>query len=432
MTLYLACLYLIYKSTVRYKKSFALFLAVFCFLTRNVRVIFVPLSTVTILWFALLFFLKRKNYKQKIKSFPWKIPLLIWGVSLCVSSVFSISGFSSEITTLLGNLLKGIVLILILWCVTETKADFYRIYNYLSVVFFVSCVYGIIEYCLGNNPLQNYLALFSGTSNAVVWTYDDIYRGYRICSIFEHAMGAAVNWSMYAIFTFYLYIKRNRELKHKTLCIITAMLCLVCVFLTKCRAPLAFLVIFAIVILYQFRYRRFFEFLIMFSPLILAGGYFALAHSTALQSIIQIVFSGDNGQIGASSSVGLRYMQIETSFDLLKMSPLWGLGTNYKSVLPESLTYYILGGESLLISVPASYGILGLMANFVMIVFDVIFIPKKFKSREAIILGVAYWITRILTSVPGIMTYIYYLMMIFFIKVDGEWKQDEIVANTKI
>lgn len=423
MTLYLACLYLIYKSTIRYKKSFFLFLALFCFMTRNVRVIFIPLSTLVICWFTFLFCLRRRKYKKAIKEFPWKIPLLFWGISISISSIFSITGFASEFTTLFGNILKGIILILILWCSLEEKADFYKMYRYLSVVFIISAVYGIIEFFLQSNPLQNYLALFSGLADKTIWTYNDAYRGYRICSIFEHSMGAAVNWSMYAIFTLYLLIRRNNEFKHKSFNLITAFLCIICIFLTKCRTPLAFLAIFSMVLFLQFKYKRFLKIMIVLLPFAIIGGYYAYSHSTALQSLVQMVLFNDNGDLGASSSIGLRQVQIGTSFNLLKLSPLWGLGTHYSQVLPTQLTYYILGGESILISVPASYGILGLVAHFVCMLFDVVILPWKSKSKECFILGTSYWITSILTSIPGIMMFIYYLFMIYFIKIEGSWNE---------
>lgn len=423
MTLYAACLYLIYKSTKRYKNSILLFLAVFCFMNRNVRVVFIPLSTITISWFMFLFLLNKRKYKDRIDRFPWKVPMLLWTISITISSIFSITGFASEISTLLGNLLKQVGLILIIWCTIESKEDFYKVYRYLSIVFFISCIYGLLEYALQSNPLQTYLSMFSGISNKVVWTYDEAStRGYRICSIFEHAIGAAINWSMYAVFTIYLYIRRNTELKHKLFNMLTAFLCIVCTFLTKCRSPLLFLGIFTVAILIQFNRIKFWRLLIVLAPVVIIGGIIAYKQSTALQSVISIVFYGGTGEMGVdSSSLTLRSTQIATAFNLMKRSPIFGMGTHYQDVLPSSVTFFILGGESLLVSVPPAYGILGLIAYCIMIIFDCIIIPIRYRSIECNILGIAYWSTQFFSTIPGILIFIYYLFMIYFTKIDGEW-----------
>lgn len=423
MTLYAACLYLIYKSTKNYKKSIFMFLAVFCFMTRNVRVVFIPLSTITISWFMFLFLLNKRKYKDRIDRFPWKLPMLFWAISITASSILSITGFASEISTLLGNLLKQIGLILIIWCVIESKEDFYKVYRYLSIVFFVSCIYGFLEYALQSNPLQTYLSMFSGVSNKVIWTYDATStRGYRISSIFEHAIGAAINWSMYAVFTIYLYIRRYKEFRHKLFNLLTAILCIVCTFLTKCRSPLLFLAIATIILLIQFNRKKFWKLLVLLAPAIIYGVYIALTQSKALQSVISIVFFGGTGEMGVdSSSLTLRNTQIATAFNLMKISPIFGLGTHYQEVLPSSVTFFILGGESILISVPPAYGIIGLIAYGIMFLFDCLVIPIRYRSSESCILGFAYWLTQMFSTIPGVLTFIYYLFMIYFIKIDGEW-----------
>ncbi|MGN9105595.1 O-antigen ligase family protein [Oliverpabstia intestinalis] len=426
MTLYISCLYLMKKSLKKYKKSFSLFLAVSCFLTRNVRLFFVPLSTITIFWFLFLFLLKYKKYKTKAKRFPWNVPMLFWGTSIVLTSIFSISGFSSEITTMLGNLLKDIFLIIVLWSVIDTKEDFFRLYRYLSIVFFISCIYGFIEYFMGCNPLQSYLANFAGISDAVVWSYSaEQYRGYRICSIFEHAMGAGVNWSLYAVFTIYLFIRRNKELKHKYFCMFTAIMCIVCVFLSKCRSPLLFLAFFSLSLV-QIESKRFYKFLLFSAPVVIICAVVAYKYSSALQSIVDIVFFNGTGEMGIeSSSLTLREVQIDTSFNLMKLSPLVGLGTHYKDVLSQSMTYYILGGEGILIFVPAGYGILGLIAYSIMAYYDIVFIPLKYKTKECFFLGLAYWITNMFSSIPGLITFIYYLFMIYFIRNTRGWNVNE-------
>ncbi len=420
MTLYLACFALMGRAVKKYESSFLLFLAVFCFMTRNVRIISIPLSTLTLFWFFLLFVSKYRKFINNAKTFPWKIPFIALAVSIVLSSVFSISGFGSEVSTMSGNILKGIILILILWCVVDNKNNFWKLYYYISIVIFISCIYGILEYFLQSNPLQQYLAGFSGNVEPTIWTYDDAYRGYRICSIFEHAMGAAVNWSMYFVFTLFLFIKKSDEFrKRKYFCMLTAVLSLICVFLTKCRSPIIFLALFSLIIVLPKR-KRFYYILFLAIPIILFLGNYVLSNSLALLSIVQLLFEHENGQLGGSSSISLRSLQIATAFELMKISSIVGLGTHFKDVLPSSMTFYILGGESLLISVPSSYGILGLIAYSIMMLFDITIIPIKYKSKECCILGIAYWTVNILTSVPGIMNFIYYFIMIYFIK-DKEW-----------
>ena len=109
----------------------------------------------------------------------------------------------------------------------------------------------------------------------------------------------------------------------------------------------------------------------------------------------------------------------------MKLSPLVGLGTHYKDVLSQSMTYYILGGEGILIFVPAGYGILGLIAYSIMAFYDIVFIPLKYKTKECFFLGLAYWITNMFSSIPGLITFIYYLFMIYFIRNSRGWNVNE-------
>ena len=94
-----------------------------------------------------------------------------------------------------------------IWEIYEDKADYKRLYKYITIVMLISCVYAFIEFFIKRNPLALYEAtLNKDESRIILGLYTNEQRGYRVQSIFEHAIGAGINWAIYAIFTMRLWI----------------------------------------------------------------------------------------------------------------------------------------------------------------------------------------------------------------------------------
>ena len=58
--------------------------------------------------------------------------------------------------------------------------------------------------------------------------------------------------------------------------------------------------------------------------------------------------------------------------------------------------------------------------------YSLIKVPKLFHSKSVFFISLAYWITASLTSVPGMLMYFYYLIIIIFIKLKPDY---EVIKN---
>ena len=120
----------------------------------------------------------------------WKAFGLLF-VCWLLSSMFAIAGFKAELSNLTKIVSEDILLVWLMWEMLETKEDFKFLYKYVTILIFASCVYGLIEYAIKSNPLTLYEAtLIHDETRSFVGLYTNMDRGYRIKSIFEHAIGA--------------------------------------------------------------------------------------------------------------------------------------------------------------------------------------------------------------------------------------------------
>jgi hypothetical protein len=127
-------------------------------------------------------------------------------------------------------LFDNVLIIWVAWEILQTEKDFEYLFKLITVVIFISCIYGLFEFIIAKNPLQLYEATLNGDVSKVInFAYSTSGRGYRINSIFEHAIGAGINWSIYLGFVLYSVINVKRKLPYNALSIVTACLCCFCI-----------------------------------------------------------------------------------------------------------------------------------------------------------------------------------------------------------
>ena len=359
------------------------------------------------------------NRKRKIRDtkfgIPWQLPFIILTVSMFLSSIFAVAGLATEISAFVKYLFENVLLIWVVWETLRTDYDFKFIFKLITVVMFASCIYGLIEFVIGMNPLQLYEATLNhDPSKQILFTYGIDERGYRVNSIFEHAIGAGVNWSLYAGFVLYYIINKKRKLPYHMFAIITACLCILCVLLTKMRSPLAFAAILCFGA-FNFKKKRtyFFSLLII---MVLALFLLTMDESSDIFRVIFSMLSLNTTSSVGGSSFDMRIKQLGVAFNLMKMNPLVGLGTKYQSVISGYLYSDIYGSEGLLLYVLPSFGIIGLLSYGYYFFFSAIRIPKYFKSKQLAFLFLAYLITWIFSSLPGMKISLLYLFAFYLIK----------------
>lgn len=418
-------LFILIYSICNPRKGFMIYLVFRMFLNSNITLISLPgIPTLTLsffmdLNFVLIYYLNKKRFKNKSK-FPFKIPFILLGISWFLSSLFSIAGFKLEITRVVVNIVSELMLVFLIWKIIDDEKDFNYIFKFITYIVLLSTIYGLFEVILQYNPLANYEASLVGNGKkAINYTYDlTTARGYRIKSIYFHAIGAGMNWALYISWFVYIFINNKYKTVKQPIIAVTAILCAICILFTKSRAPLLFVFI-ACIGSMNFEKRKTWKFtfiivgtLIIISPLL----------TDKLEIIFSIFDKGLQAKIGGSTSA-MRWNQLEAAYLIMKKSPLLGLGIKYQDILNNSLLISRLkGSESVWFSVLPAYGLFGVFAELWLIYKTVFEIKNKYNSNAALFLSISYWVVYSLTSVPGFLTYLYYLLLFYFVKTSKSYR----------
>lgn len=425
MIFYLCSFLIILYSFVNFKRGFIVFLAFKLLLVRNITLISIPgiplltLDMFMSLLYSFWFFLRKKRYRTAKCSFPYISPGILLIVSWTLSSVFSVAGFSSEISALIGDIANEFLLLIAMWDTLEDKEDFDFLFGLITIVIFASCIYALFEYKMQTNPLQIYeMTLNKDPSKIIDFGYGiDKWRGYHVQSIFEHAITAGIIWALYSVFVMTSIVKYNESLRFKALSIVTAILCLLAVILTKQRAGIVFFFIAALSFLKPKKKKLYAIFVLIAIGLVFISPYLM----DNINILLSIFSQKAQSQVGGSDA-SMRWEQLYAAFQLFLKSPLFGLGSKFDSVINNQYVRALLGGESIWFSVIPGYGLLGIVSYLYSAYWMVYKVPKYFRSIELFWVSVAYWVVRTLTSVPGMKVYLVYLFFIYFIKKSDRYK----------
>lgn len=409
---------LIVYSFKNFKKAFLWFLIFKLFLVTNITVVAVPglplftLDLFLTMIFFIQFYRKRKKTPQTI-NIPYKKPFIFLFISWGVSTIFAYIGFIGAVSQFVQTIFQQIIFIWMLWELIDVRKDLDFLIRWLTIAFFLICIYGLYEHLIQSNPIVKYEASLMGDSDrAIDWTYDaNIERGYRTQSVFEHAIGAGINWAMYIVFILSLYINYKYPIKYKKLAFLTVLLSVPCLLFTNSRGPIVFLMLSGLSLI-NLKNKRVYLFL-SFSIISIIVLLPYLSEYT--NNILSIFDSKVQKQVGGSNAA-MRFEQFDAALTLMMQSPFVGFGFKFMNVLNNSLTTALLGLESIWFRIMVQFGAIGIIANIYYAYYSLIKVPKMYHSKSVFYLSLAYWVTASLTSVPGMLYYIYFLILIIFIK----------------
>lgn len=416
-------LLLLLYGCINFKKGLMLFAIyqIFWYSTRIVNISGLSLNTNVLLTFgySTLYIIHKQKYNVAKAEFPYKIPFLCIMFSYILTCFFALSGFGTEFARALMRILRDYIFVWILWDTIEDKKDFKFLFKGITIVIFIGCMYGLVEYITGKNPLLDYKVILS--SNTINLYNMTGLRGYRLTSFFEHPLGAGMTLGLYAIFVLVLWINKNTKIPNKNLAIVTAILCLPCVILTKMRSGILFTAILALCLLdaKNLKKRRFYYLILMF---IIASPLIYVVFVENINLLLNLFTSNASSAIGGSS-LSMRIGQMNAIANIFKMSPLAGLGETFRAYIPQSeYTESALGYEGLWFEQAVMHGTVGLIFTVVMIYYSVYKIPKKYKSKPAFIFALAYWIVYTFSSIPSFRGVLFFLAEFYFIKTSEVYK----------
>lgn len=406
------CLY----SFSHFHRGFLMFLIFRLLLGLNITLISVPsfpvirLDMVMTVIFILLFISNYSRYSVDKSEFPLKIPFILLFVSWTISTVFAYVGLGGSFSQYIGNVSKDLILIWVIWRVV-TLNDIYFIMKWLFIIFLFAGIYAIFEKMTSLNPIRDYEMSLAGSAG-VDWAYsvDDI-RGYRVQSIFEHAIGAGINFIIYILYVIIFIVMYKYKFRNSKIMILLCVLCALSAIFTNSRTPVVFFAIscFSFIKIWSKKTYLYLALISLLMVLIMPLIYDNL-------DIFRTIITPNTEESQYGSSPDLRYRQLYAAFGLFNMSPIYGLGFNYYSVMKNSFSFELIGRESMWFSILPELGLIGIIANLFLAYYCLIKLPLRYKSKEIFFIALAYWIVGSVTSVPGMKMYLYYLLIFLIIK----------------
>ena len=405
---------------LNFKKGFYLFLFYKLVLVTNITVIAlpgIPLLTLDVfmtMMFFCLYYRSRKKLQLEQRSFPYKRPFLLVVCSYFLSTVFAYAGFVSAFSAFVGQAVCEFAFVWLMWKVIG-KDDIPYLIKGFTFMFLLACIYGFYEKLFQNNPIVEYEMSLAGDSDRVIdfLVTDDSNRGYRVQSFFEHAIGGGINWGMFAVLSFSMLWVYHIAIpqKNKFSLLFTAILCIPCIFFANNRGAIVyfFIALFSLVNLKDAKF--YFRIIMAVALLLLLAPFF----SDYTNNIMSLIDSKAQEKVGGSNAE-MRFEQLAAAIELMKMSPIVGLGYKFNNVMHTSLVAALLGLESMWFKILTQFGMLGVVVNLYLAYYSLIKVPKIYKSRPLFFFALAYWVTASLTSVPGMKMHFYYFVLIVFIK----------------
>lgn len=312
------------------------------------------------------------------------------------------------------------IYIWILWNTVEDEEEFKFLFKGITITMFIACIYGLVEYFTKCNPILDYKVKLS-KDTIVIYDMTGL-RGYRLTSVFEHPIGAGMTFGLYSIFYFSLWLKGKPIVLKSKIGLITAILCLPCVILTKMRTSILFTVVLGIILIINFKKikRKTFIKILLLMLAILPIMFVVLKSNSTL--ITNLITSEKSTEIGGSS-LSMRAEQFSAIRKIISTSPIFGLGETFRQgITRSSYTDAALGYEGLIFEQLSMHGYFGIFVNVVFMCYSLIIIPRKYKSKKLFFVFFAYWIAYLVSSIPSFRLLLLYLAYFYYIKSSPRYK----------
>lgn len=415
-------------ATINYRKGFLLYLLFQMIWFPDTQLLQIGSSSINInfimaTYLTILYLIKCKGrIKVSGDRFPYSIPMACIAVSLFLTCFTSLAGFYSEFVKAIGIVIMDMVIIFLIWKVVKKEEDFVFLFKGLTIIVFIACIFCLVEGVVHLNPILDYKISCASQTLSTYVDYEYGWgRGYRCYSIFEHPICASMVFALYAALGLCIFMKK-RKLPYNYLTIVTILLSLVCIFLTKQRAGM-FLFAVAVLPCINFKKKKFYRLvLIGVACCLLILPFISDYLFVLLSTFLPNVSNGVGGVVGGSN-VSTRFMQLNAVYNIMLQSPIAGLGENFRRFYSSVYASQALDFESLWFEQMAKHGIAGVISYAIMIYYSVFKIPKRYKSKTIFFISLSYWLTYTLTSTPYFRIYFYYAVIFYFMKYERTIKE---------
>ena len=416
MILIIPGIFILIYSFKNFKRAITLFLVYEMFWYSSAKVIDLGTDKSITIGFLMTFvltlnFLFLRGGFRIIRNtdFPFYRPFILMSFSFLISTFFSRAGFAAEIFRALVILFQSYYIVIVIWYAFSDINEYNKVLKMLLSAHIISCLYGLVEYVIKYNPLAIYKSSLSTTG---IEFYDlSRARGYRLMATFEHPIAAGMMFALFLIFATVLLFNHKKNIKKNYKLAVGILLSSICILLTKMRAGIVFAFVGVLSVVNLKRKSFYKKILIVFVALLIISPIILKNKNI----ILSLFVKSAQTQVGGSS-FQQRMQQLRAVLNLLKLSPITGLGEKFQQYINNYDTYMALGYESVWLEQTAKHGIIGIIANLYLAYYSIIKIPKKYQSRPAFFLAFAFWLTYSMTIITSFRMDIYYLIYFYFLK----------------
>lgn len=368
----------------------------------------IPISLVmSIFYFVYYIIYKRNKIRNKLR-YPLSFPLLLLALSRFASCFSSLAGFGDEFSRFVGYSFSSCLEVWLIWNIVNSEKDFDFLLKGLTLVFLFAGAYGILVFTTHTNFIFDYKS--SLVAKGIDAYYEGDIRGYRLTSIFEHPLGAGMNFAIFIITILVAKLKFGFREVSSIIIYVTVVLAVICIFYTKMRAGL-FMLIFGIPAFWKFKGKQFISLFV--GCVVLLFIVFPLISDQI--DIFQSLFNKKAQEEIGGSNLEMRLEQLGACFYFLQQSPITGLGEQCLLYLNGIQAYQLRALESVVFEEMVRHGILGLLATFVLMYFTMVHLPLKHHSKELFFVSFCFWGTYILTSIPFFRMHLFYIAYFYII-----------------
>ena len=405
-----------------YKKAFIAFIAFGLILNQNINLVNLPglplltlnLSLCLIFW--VLFLFKRTRIDRCREPFPLKTAMLLLAGSVFLSSLVGLAGPARALPSFIGTAFENYIMVWLVWVVIKDEKDYAFLLKMVGFVLLIACLYGLYEAVTHSNPLIDYEVNYAGNASGKVidFRYDEAgARGYRVQSLFSHAIGAGMIWMTFFVMVVYLYSRFKRTFKiDYAWYLALGVLCALCAFMTNSRSPIFFMIV---CMLPLFNIRKKQNLMLLGAIAVFAVILFSY-NSGALQNFTSLFDSSAQAKVGGSDAA-MRLFQLNAAIEIFREHMWFGVGPHGIEFYHDPVTINsLLGLESMWLKMIVEQGMLGVLVSLYLIYTLVFRLGLFARNYLVFFMSLAFFLTYTMTSLPGFSMCLFYAFLFMLIK----------------
>lgn len=356
-----------------------------------------------------IFYFGMYQGKTNRNQFPLFFPLILLFCSEFLSAFMAMT--SGNTLNFLQNTFVGILFLYVVWKCLCQESDLIRVLKGYSIIFSIAIILSCFEQVAHFNPIihMEKMLLPANAPIGLIWESTQVRFGGLFRS--QAFMPISITYGGYCVifFIFYFLFSQRytlyiyyQKVKNKLF-----MLGLVLgTVLSGSKSPIMSLLI---GFLPYVKLKWFHNIKLIISIICIASLISTLAIKM-YDDIYEALTVENSYEYSGGSSLAMREVQFDISFNAFKKSPVIGNGTKYTQVLCDKEPL-LLGAESIWFKLLIEKGIIGIIAFLTLVLYPIF--HKRFRDKKIYIaLSITWIVLNTMTTLPGMDNTFFYTLIL--------------------